>query len=183
MAKNKKEKQYQIPDKIKIDGAGAPIKEIQIHNGHTQLYTDHLKAMVKGGRMVGDIINWRLADMHKCMNPDNIGKVETVPVENPDFDQSQPVSKSNPFFIPQVVAKFNPDKYKDAIVESTITRVTKVNQDYIKQAMDYEREKARLEKELQARIKANEEDNTNETVDHSKPLMNFDFGEEDIKIN
>ena len=127
-----------VPEKIKIDN-GCPTMEIQSINLHIDQWVRTQKKLAKLTDKASDILSWQLVDMHECLNPKNIGKVKTVKVENPKFDQSKPISEENPYFL---------EEYEHAFTVSTVANsFLKNTEQRIREIAEQEKELRKLERE------------------------------------
>lgn len=165
-----------VPEKIPV-GQQRPTKEVEGHNKHVALFVDQQKASANNAKKAFDIFEWRLNDMHKCMNPKNQGKYEKVKIENPEFDQNKKIcEKTNPFFIEVYRSVYEPDRFKENTVNATLAQAVKKHDDIIGMMQQKEKE---LKQELKAAKKeAAEKGLSVEESSQSEgftPLIELDF--------
>ncbi len=171
-----------IPEKIVNEG-GCPPAQVSVHNGHINTYIDVQKQAHKRAKKASDIVGWMLDDMHRCNNPRHKGKVEEVFVENPDFDQSKPVSDENPFYIKNVRGVYEPTRYKENTVTTFVNNALKGNSDFVKDISE-KQERQRQERREEEKL-AREEGSSSSYVssgENNGPLVSLDF-EDETTIN
>lgn len=138
------------PDKITDNnpfGGGAPTLEERAEKVHWDAAKRIQTSMGKGTKKAEDILRWRLEQIHKSMDPKNKRKTEEVWVKNPKFDQSKPDSKDNPFYIKQTEGVYDPDRFKENTITSTVTQYMTNHKEEIKRLREAEKELKALHQE------------------------------------
>lgn len=148
-----------FPEGIVHEG-GCPTLEQMAINHNRNEYIANQRSLSKLTKKAREIRNVMLDDMHKVMNPKNVGKVERVYVKNPDFDPTKPMTSTNerptfgdnPFFIQEIQAVYNPTKYNATTITTTINSVLKLNEELVKEfkqvAQDYKKQAEGMQKEI-----------------------------------
>lgn len=174
-------KKHITPEKIE-NGRACPTIEVQAHNAHIDFYKRYQKKQANNAIKAFDLIQWQLDDMHKVLNPRNMGKTAVEYVNNPDFDQSKPVSASNPFFIQQVVAAFQPDKYRPNQVKDMAKEVLSVNDEHIKQLQQQEKEERVLQRKAELAAKDSDNITPEKEVFSTESLLDMSDWEADESV-
>ena len=128
-------------------GGGAPTLEERAEKVHWEAAKRIQTSMGKGTKKAEDILRWRLEQIHESMNPKNKGKTEEVLVKNPKFDQSKPNSDENPFYITVTEGKYDPDRFKENTITSTVTQYMTNHKEEIKRLREAEKELQALQQE------------------------------------
>ena len=190
--RNKTLEEEMFPEGVKNAG-GSPELTVQAINWNRDEYVRNSKSLAKLVSKARDIKTWMIDDMHKALNPKNVGQLEVTLTENPNFDpskkatgsKSDPCSGSNPFFIRTYQHKFNPSKYNTTTVINTVNSLMKDNGDFMKElkavSEKYERECREREDELrQARIDAGA---ASKDIVNLESVISLDFDEDDMTVN
>lgn len=183
MAQGNKPQITIVPEKIKIDN-GCPTMEIQSINLHIDQWVRTQKKLAKLTDKASDILSWQLVDMHECLNPKNIGKVKTVKVENPKFDQSKPISEDNPFFLEEYEHAFNPMKYKENTISTVANSFLKNTEQRIREMAEQEKELRKLEREAKKTLEEVAKAHGSEETFSTESLLDMsDWEADDAKPN
>lgn len=177
MAKGNKPQISIVPNKIKIEN-GRPTMGEESVNIHIDAFTRAQKAMGKDTKKAVDILAWQLEEIHKSLNPANIGKIRIMLVENPDFDKTKEISDENPFLVEEYEHMFNPTRYKENTIQASAAIYLKNNEQRIRELQEQEKEIKKMQKEANAALEELAEAESNAS-NNKQPLFSFEFEGED----
>lgn len=166
-----------VPEKIKFENGRPTLAEESV-NVHIDAFTRSQKVMGKETKKAVDILSWQLDEIHKSLNPNNLGKIRVLLVENPDFDKTKEISDENPFLVEQYQHMFDPTRYKDNIVNTVAQSYLKNNEQRIRELQEQEKEIKKMQKEANAALEELAEAESNAS-NNKQPLFSFEFEGED----
>lgn len=171
-----------VPAKIP-NGNRRPTLEEESVNVHIDAFTRTQKNMGKDTKKAAEILAWQLDEIHKSLNPKNIGTIRIMMVENPDFDKTKEISDDNPFLVEQYQHLFDPTRYKENTIASTSQMFLKNNEQRIRELQEQEKEIKKMQKEANQALEelaAAQGD----SAKNEQPLFSFEYeGEDKTSVN
>ena len=166
-----------VPEKIKFENGRPTLAEESV-NAHIDAFTRTQKNMGKDTKKAADILAWQLDEIHKSLNPKNIGKIRVMLVENPDFDKTKEISDENPFLVEEYEHMFNPSKFKENSITTTAQLFLKNNEQRIRELQEQEKEIKKMQKEANAALEELAEADKNSSS-NKQPLFTFEYEGDD----
>lgn len=166
-----------VPAKIP-NGNRRPTLEEESVNVHIDAFTRTQKNMGKDTKKAAEILAWQLDEIHKSLNPKNIGTIRIMMVENPDFDKTKEISDENPFLVEEYQHLFDPTRYKENTIASTSSLFLKNNEQRIRELQEQEKEIKKMQKEANQALEelaAAQGDSDSK----NQPLFSFEYDGED----